>query len=201
MENLNIEITFIIAIAIALLGFLVFFKGTGYHSKTKKIYATIILVLLLVVSYFFPLPGSIALAILVIIYYCYYRKTISTLSMKDDDFITYEEFEANYKQEDLDESGCYIITTYSSKDPSNMNQYLAAYVGSSKKVNKEVHSILNNKMLSRVYRDINEGKYAYIRIIPVEEEQLDSNRQKLIDLYHGIPYLMSFSEVKQKQKA
>ena len=53
-------------------------------------------------------------------------------------------------------------------------------------------------MLSRVYADIENGKEVYIHIIPVEVEQLDSTQQKLIELYKGVPYLKSFSEVKKK---
>ncbi len=194
----NLDITFLIAVAIAITGLILFFRGTGFHSQTKKIYAVIILVGLAVVSYFFPLPSCIALGLIVVLYYGQYHKTISSLKIDAGEWEYYKDFETRYDANQDDESGCYVITTYNEKDPKNLEKYITAYVGSSKKINKEVHSILNNKMLSRVYADIENGKEVYIHIIPVEVEQLDSTQQKLIELYKGVPYLKSFSEVKKK---
>ncbi len=194
----NLDITFLIAIAIAIIGLILFFRGTGYHSNTKKIYAVVILVGLGVISYFFPLPCCIALALIVVLYYGQYHKTISSLKMNVGEWEYYKDFENHYDASLDDESGCYVITTYDEKDPKNLENYITAYVGSSKKINKEVHSVLNSKMLSRVYADIENGKEVYIHIIPTDVDQLDSNQQKLIDLYKGIPYLKSFNEVKKK---
>ena len=194
----NLDITFLIAIAIAIIGLILFFRGTGYHSNTKKIYAVVILVGLGVISYFFPLPCCIALALIVVLYYGQYHKTISSLKMNVGEWEYYKDFENHYDASLDDESGCYVITTYDEKNPKNLENYITAYVGSSKKINKEVHSVLNSKMLSRVYADIENGKEVYIHIIPTDVDQLDSNQQKLIDLYKGIPYLKSFNEVKKK---
>ena len=194
----NLDITFLIAIAIAIIGLILFFRGTGYHSNTKKIYAVVILVGLGVISYFFPPPCCIALALIVVLYYGQYHKTISSLKMNVGEWEYYKDFENHYDASLDDESGCYVITTYDEKDPKNLENYITAYVGSSKKINKEVHSVLNSKMLSRVYADIENGKEVYIHIIPTDVDQLDSNQQKLIDLYKGIPYLKSFNEVKKK---
>ena len=193
----NLDITFIIAIAICILGLLLFFRGTGYHSKQKKIYAVIILVGLAIVSYFFPLPSCIALGLIVVLYYGQYHKTISSLKMNAGEWESYEEFEKKYNSNEEDEPGCYIMTTYDTTNPTNLEKYITAYVGSSKKIKKEIHSVLNNKMLSRVYSDIQDGKSVYIHIIPTDIDQLDSNQQKLIEMYKGIPYLKSFSEVKK----
>lgn len=194
----NLDITFLIAIAIAIIGLILFFRGTGYHSNTKKIYAVVILVGLGVISYFFPLPCCIALGLIVVLYYGQYHKTISSLKMNVGEWEYYKDFESHYDASNDDESGCYVITTYDEKDPKYLEKYITAYVGSSKKINKEVHSVLNSKMLSRVYADIENGKEVYIHIIPTDVDQLDSNQQKLIDLYKGIPYLKSFNEVKKK---
>ena len=154
----NLDITFLIAVAIAITGLILFFRGTGFHSQTKKIYAVIILVGLAVVSYFFPLPSCIALGLIVVLYYGQYHKTISSLKIDAGEWEYYKDFETRYDANQDDESGCYVITTYNEKDPKNLEKYITAYVGSSKKINKEVHSILNNKMLSRVYADIEYGK-------------------------------------------
>lgn len=194
----NLDITFLIAVAIAIIGLILFFRGTGYHSQTKKIYAVIILVGLAIIAYFFPLPSSIALGLIVVLYYGQYHKTMSSLKMNVGEWEYYKDFEKNYDPSHEDESGCYVITTYDEKDPKNLEKYITAYVGSSKKINKEIHSVLNSKMLSRVYSDIENGKEVYIHIIPTDIDQLDANQQKLIDLYKGIPYLKSFNEVKKK---
>lgn len=194
----NLDITFLIAVAIAIIGLILFFRGTGYHSQTKKIYAVIILVGLAIIAYFFPLPSSIALGLIVVLYYGQYHKTMSSLKMNVGEWEYYKDFEKNYVPSHEDESGCYVITTYDEKDPKNLEKYITAYVGSSKKINKEIHSVLNSKMLSRVYSDIENGKEVYIHIIPTDIDQLDANQQKLIDLYKGIPYLKSFNEVKKK---
>ncbi len=194
----NLDITFLIAIAIAIIGLFLFFRGTGYHSQTKKIYAVIILVGLAIIAYFFPLPSCIALGLIVVLYYGQYHKTMSSLKMNVGEWEYYKDFEKNYDPNNEDESGCYVITTYDEKDPKNLEKYITAYVGSSKKINKEIHSVLNSKMLSRVYSDIENGKEVYIHIIPTDIDQLDANQQKLIDLYKGVPYLKSFNEVKKK---
>ncbi len=194
----NLDITFLIAIAIAIIGLFLFFRGTGYHSQTKKIYAVIILVGLAIIAYFFPLPSCIALGLIVVLYYGQYHKTMSSLKMNVGEWEYYKDFEKSYDPSNEDESGCYVITTYDEKDPKNLEKYITAYVGSSKKINKEIHSVLNSKMLSRVYSDIENGKEVYIHIIPTDIDQLDANQQKLIDLYKGVPYLKSFNEVKKK---
>ena len=194
----NLDITFLIAIAIAIIGLILFFRGTGYHSQTKKIYAVIILVGLAIIAYFFPLPSCIALGLIVVLYYGQYHKTMSSLKMNVGEWEYYKDFEKSYDPSNEDESGCYVITTYDEKDPKNLEKYITAYVGSSKKINKEIHSVLNSKMLSRVYSDIENGKEVYIHIIPTDIDQLDANQQKLIDLYKGVPYLKSFNEVKKK---
>ena len=194
----NLDITFLIAIAIAIIGLILFFRGTGYHSQTKKIYAVIILVGLAIIAYFFPLPSCIALGLIVVLYYGQYHKTMSSLKMNVGEWEYYKDFEKNYDPSNEDESGCYVITTYDEKDPKNLEKYITAYVGSSKKIKQEIHSVLNSKMLSRVYSDIENGKEVYIHIIPTDIDQLDANQQKLIDLYKGIPYLKSFNEVNKK---
>ncbi len=194
----NLDITFLIAIAIAIIGLILFFRGTGYHSQTKKIYAVVLLVGLAIIAYFFPLPSCIALGLIVVLYYGQYHKTMSSLKMNVGEWEYYKDFEKKYDPSNEDESGCYVITTYDEKDPKNLEKYITAYVGSSKKINKEIHSVLNSKMLSRVYSDIENGKEVYIHIIPTDVDQLDANQQKLIDLYKGIPYLKSFNEVKKK---
>ena len=154
-----------------------------------------------ILSDFFSLPGlilSIFLALYPIIQYKSSRKKIA---VEHIDWTKVDEFERNYDESKQDYSGCYVILSFPLPVTNNdYSHYETAYVGSSSNINKEIHKVINNKTLSRVYKDLQEGKILYLSIHPVEMSEIDKLQEKLIDQYHAVPYLLSFKEVREKEK-
>ncbi|MBR2990924.1 MAG: hypothetical protein IKF51_05625 [Solobacterium sp.] len=199
MNNLIYErMFFYAAIVISVLGLLLYLFGTGFRTwKQKLVYGTV-MVLCAVCAWFLPLPGLVLSVVITLIMFLNYRRSLSRLSFRKEDWQSAADFEASYRDEKED-SGNYVILTApaGTEDPS---AYETAYVGGSPTVYKEVHHVLNDRMLSKVHDDLQAGKVCWIRIIPAPRESLDADRQKLIELYHGIPYLLSFDEVRKKRE-
>ena len=183
-------------IGLAVLGLLLYCFATGFHPVRNRILCGILMAALAALSWFFPLPGCIAAAAAAIAVFVSYRMSISRLSFRPEDWMRAQDFETAY-QEGNDESGNYVILTAAGNDPSG---YEHAYVGGSPTVKREIHHVLNDRMLSKVYDDIHAGMNCWIRIIPAPKETMDKDRQKLIELYHGIPYLLRIEEVRKKRE-
>ena len=195
---MNERIFFYAAVAAALLGLLLYLFGTGFHTLKQRILFGAVMVLCAVCAWFLPLPGLVCAVLITLIMFINYRRSLNRLSFRREDWMTASDFESAYR-EDTDKSGNYVILSVpaGTDDPS---RYERAYVGGSPTVYKEVHHVLSDRMLSRVYDDLQSGMSCWIRIIPAPKETLDADRQKLIDLYHGIPYLLSFDEVRKKRE-
>ena len=183
-------------IAAAVIGLLLYCFATGFHPVKNRILCSILMLSLAVLSWFFPLPGCIAAVLAAIAVFVSYRMSMNRLSFRPEDWMTVQAFEDN-RQDGDDESGNYVILTASGTDPA---AYEHAYVGGSPTVRREVHHVLNDRMLSKVYDDIHSGMNCWIRIIPAPKDTMDKDRQKLIELYHGVPYLLSIEEVRKKRE-
>ena len=202
MELLRHNLYFFIATLIVIcIGLFLFFKKTGFHTKNSTIMNVLLYVGIGVLSYFYSFIGFL-LAILLTAYHLYRHYSITkTISVSNVNWISSEEFEKQYDETKKDESGCYVMLSFPLpvKD-GNYTHYETAYVGSSPTVYKEAHKVMNNKTLSRVYDDLQKGKYIYVSIHPVEMSEIDQLQEKLIAQYHAVPYLLSFKEVREKQK-
>ena len=183
-------------IAFAALGLILYLFATGFHPLRNRVLCGILMAALAALSWFLPLPGCAASAIAAFAVFAAYRMSVNRLSFRPEDWMSAQDFEAAWQDKD-DESGNYVILTARGTDPS---AYDNAYVGGSPTVRREIHHILNDRLLSRVYDDIQEGMNCWIRIIPAPKDTLDKDRQKLIELYHGVPYLLSIEEVRKKRE-
>ncbi|MBR2825772.1 MAG: hypothetical protein IKE51_05865 [Solobacterium sp.] len=192
---------FVATIIVICIGLFLFFKKTGFHTKKSIILNVLIYLGIGILSYFYSSIGLL-LTILLTAYHFYHHYAVTqSISLSNVKWIPSVEFENNYDESKEDESGCYVMLSFPLpvKD-GNYKNYETAYVGSSTNVHKEIHKVINNKTLSRVYDDLQKGKYIYISIHPVNMSEIDQLQEKLISQYHGVPYLLSFKEVREKQK-
>lgn len=191
---------FIGSLVCAIVALVIFFTMTGFHPMKHRVIAVVLVLGLVLLAYFSPLVGLGALIVISVAYLIWYFTQKKSLQNDSGNWIPVSEFEKNYQENDTEESGCYVFLVFD-KDVSdgNYKNYEKAFVGNSKQIKKEIHKVINNALLSKVYKAIEEGKHVYVSIFPCKETMLDSTQQKLIELYHGEPYLLSFKEVRQKQ--
>ena len=200
MKNLTNPV-FIASAVLALAALVLYVTKTGYHKTSIIAGVTAYLIGCVIVSLFFPVPGLILTIVSMIGYFIYFRKLTAGMKADEGEWIYYEDFEADYAAHPEDFSGCYVILTFpEKKNDSRYDNYETAYVGSSSSLRKEVHGVLTNKTLSRVYDDIQNGKHPYIKLVQADAEHINSIQEKLITMYNGVPYLLSFKEVREKRK-
>ena len=77
--------------------------------------------------------------------------------------------------------------------------YEKAYVGSSHNISKEIYNVLTNKSISHAYEDLQEGKHAFVKVVPCTKENVNEMQERLIRMYDGIPYMISFKEAREKR--
>ena len=182
-------------IGLSVLGVLIWLFETGFHNTRSKILFCIVMAGCAALSWFVPPAGCAAALIIPLWTFISYRMNMNKLSFRPEDWTPWQQFEAEYREGE-DESGNYVIIV----SRGEAAQYERAFVGGSPTVHREVHLVLNDRMLSKVYDDIQEGMNCWVRIIPASADTMDGDRQKLIELYHGIPYLLSFEEVRRKRE-
>lgn len=192
---------FIATIIVVGIGIYLYVKKTGFHTKNQILVTCLLYLGILILSYFLSLPGLICAIALTLFHLIRYRQSQAKIAIETIDWIPSQKFEENYEETKPDESGCYVMLSFPLPvTDGNYKNYETAYVGSSTHVNKEVHKVINNKTLSRVYEDIKNGKYIYISIHPVAMDEINQLQEKLIAKYNAVPYLLSFKEVREKQK-
>lgn len=190
---------FYIALVILVLTVILFFTVLGFHPQKQKILVLLSAIILGVISYFFPLIGCILAVVFLVGILVWYYQGQARIKENPADWMNYRDFLETYDETAPDESGCYVMLVQ--KQPTKtMDLYERAYVGSSPTIHKEIHKVLTHAKLSRPYDDIQKGLELYIRIIPTSENQLNPTQQKLIEKYHAMPYLLSFQEVREKEK-
>lgn len=106
-----------------------------------------------------------------------------------DEFITANQFNRNWLSSNsgyqkIHIPGCYIILL-SKNQITNDRDFDDVYVGQSTDVYKRVHNHLMGKGNGDVYADIKYGRYAYIKIIPCAEQNLNEMEKNLIEFYNA----------------
>ncbi len=88
-----------------------------------------------------------------------------------------------YKQE----SGCYVIMTldHPARKKEDFLNYRDVYVGQSLNVYGRVHNHFSARGNGKVYSDIRNGLYAYVRIVPCKPKKMNDLERELIALYHA----------------
>ena len=191
----------IIAMILAVVGEIGYLKFTGFHPRNQILLISLLLLLMAILSYFYPLIGLIGVFLVIVYYLVTYFLGQSKVKENPEDWMLYSDFETRYQDDPKEECGCYVMTVFNGPVTNqNFQNYERAYVGGSQTLHKEIHKVLNHQRLSRAYRDIQEGKQIYIRIIPTSPTEINATQQKLIETYHALPYLLSFQEVREKEK-
>ncbi|MBR2669037.1 MAG: hypothetical protein IKE36_04480 [Solobacterium sp.] len=207
MEVLNQEVIqgiplgFILCVILAIIGIIIYMK-VGRHHRTSALVMTIaLLTAVCVESYFYPLASLLEMIALIAAYVISEKtKDASVKSSDKNEWVDSSAFKDQYQADGEAKPGCYVITVYDQpvKD-ANYDSYEKAYVGSSRNINKEVFNVLTNKSISRAYEDLQNGKYAYVKVLPCTEDNMNETQERLIRMYDGIPYMISFKEAREKR--
>ncbi|GEM_PF-3104061 len=205
MNILNQEITagipagFAVSVVLAVIGIIVYMK-VGRHHKTSALILTILLLTAICAEAFFLPTASVIELIILIAAYVISEKTKDANVRRDDGtWINARKFTDDYTEGDSG-TGCYVITVFDKENVDNHAQgYEKAYVGSSHNISKEIYNVLTNKSISRAYEDLQEGKHAFVKVVPCTKENVNEMQERLIRMYDGIPYMISFKEAREKR--
>ena len=205
MNILNQEITagipagFAVSVILAVIGIIVYMK-VGRHHKTSALILTILLLTAICAEAFFLPTASVIELIILIAAYVISEKTKDANVRRDDGtWINARKFTDDYTEGDSG-TGCYVITVFDKENVDNHAQgYEKAYVGSSHNISKEIYNVLTNKSISRAYEDLQEGKHAFVKVVPCTKENVNEMQERLIRMYDGIPYMISFKEAREKR--
>ena len=205
MNILNQEITagipagFAVSVILAVIGIIVYMK-VGRHHKTSALILTILLLTAICAEAFFLPTASVIELIILIAAYVISEKTKDANVRRDDGtWINARKFTDDYTEGDSG-TGCYVITVFDKENVDNHAQgYEKAYVGSSHNISKEIYNVLTNKSISRAYEDLQEGKHAFVKVVPCTKENVNEMQERLIRMYNGIPYMISFKEAREKR--
>ena len=205
MNILNQEITagipagFAVSVILAVIGIIVYMK-VGRHHRTSALILTILLLTAICAEAFFlPTASVIELIILIAAYVISEKSKDANVRKDDGSWINARKFTDDYTESDSG-TGCYVITVFDKENVDNHAQgYEKAYVGSSHNISKEIYNVLTNKSISRAYEDLQEGKHAFVKIVPCTKENVNEMQERLIRMYNGIPYMISFKEKRKKR--
>ena len=205
MNILNQEITagipagFAVSVILAVIGIIVYMK-VGRHHKTSALILTILLLTAICAEAFFlPTASVIELIILIAAYVISEKSKDANVRKDDGSWINARKFTDDYTESDSG-TGCYVITVFDKENVDNHAQgYEKAYVGSSHNISKEIYNVLTNKSISRAYEDLQEGKHAFVKVVPCTKENVNEMQERLIRMYDGIPYMISFKEAREKR--
>ncbi len=205
MNILNQEITagipagFAVSVILAVIGIIVYMK-VGRHHRTSALILTILLLTAICAEAFFlPTASVIELIILIAAYVISEKSKDANVRKDDGSWINARKFTDDYTESDSG-TGCYVITVFDKENVDNHAQgYEKAYVGSSHNISKEIYNVLTNKSISRAYEDLQEGKHAFVKIVPCTKENVNEMQERLIRMYDGIPYMISFKEAREKR--
>ncbi len=205
MNILNQEITagipagFAVSVILAVIGIIVYMK-VGRHHKTSALILTILLLTAICAEAFFlPTASVIELIILIAAYVISEKSKDANVRKDDGSWINARKFTDDYTESDSG-TGCYVITVFDKENVDNHAQgYEKAYVGSSHNISKEIYNVLTNKSISRAYEDLQEGKHAFVKVVPCTKENVNEMQERLIRMYNGIPYMISFKEAREKR--
>ncbi len=102
-----------------------------------------------------------------------------------NDWIIDRNKQKGYKYQDR--PGCYVIMTFdhSLKNQDDLLHYQNVYVGQSLNVYHRIFNHFSARGNGKVYSDIRNGMYAYVRIVPCKAKQLNEKEKELIELYHA----------------
>ncbi|MBQ6451092.1 MAG: hypothetical protein IJJ29_04125 [Solobacterium sp.] len=205
MNIINQEITagipagFAVSVILAVIGIIVYMK-VGRHHKTSALILTILLLTAICAEAFFlPTASVIELIILIAAYVISEKSKDANVRKDDGSWINARKFTDDYTESDSG-TGCYVITVFDKENVDNHAQgYEKAYVGSSHNISKEIYNVLTNKSISRAYEDLQEGKHAFVKVVPCTKENVNEMQERLIRMYDGIPYMISFKEAREKR--
>ncbi len=205
MNILSQEITagipagFAVSVILAVIGIIVYMK-VGRHHKTSALILTILLLTAICIEAFFlPTASVIELIILIAAYVISEKSKDANVRKDDGSWINARKFTDHYTESDSG-TGCYVITVFDKENVDNHAQgYEKAYVGSSHNISKEIYNVLTNKSISRAYEDLQEGKHAFVKVVPCTKENVNEMQERLIRMYDGIPYMISFKEAREKR--
>lgn len=205
MNILNQEITagipagFAVSVILAVIGIIVYMK-VGRHHRTSALILTILLLTAICAEAFFlPTASVIELIILIAAYVISEKSKDANVRKDDGSWINARKFTDDYTESDSG-TGCYVITVFDKENVDNHAQgYEKAYVGSSHNISKEIYNVLTNKSISRAYEDLQEGKHAFVKVVPCTKENVNEMQERLIRMYNGIPYMISFKEAREKR--
>ena len=205
MNILNQEITagipagFAVSVILAVIGIIVYMKVGRHHKTSALILPILLLTAICAEAFFLPTASVIELIILIAAYVISEKSKDANVRKDDGSWINARKFTDDYTESDSG-TGCYVITVFDKENVDNHAQgYEKAYVGSSHNISKEIYNVLTNKSISRAYEDLQEGKHAFVKVVPCTKENVNEMQERLIRMYNGIPYMISFKEAREKR--
>ena len=100
----------------------------------------------------------------------------------EDGWIVSEKERTGLKYNDF--SGCYVILIFAKPVRGRrFSRWENIYIGQSVNVCQRVHNHFNGKGNGNVYADVRDGKYVYVRLIPVKQKRLNDMETALIEAF------------------